>query len=154
MAMTTAAAHALALLIFNNTNWANVGDATGLRGSTVAGSFWLNIATADPGVSGTQSTSEANYTGYTGAGARQSIARSGAGFAVGTGGAVSNAALISFGACTAGTNQITYQGLGTDQTGAGNLIVSGAVTSPVGGLAVSAGITPQYNVGALTITVS
>jgi hypothetical protein len=153
MAMSTAAAHKLALLIFNNTNYANMGDATGLRGSTTAGSFYVALHTADPGVGGNQSTSEATYTGYSG-GARQAVARSSAGWTVGTGGAVSNAAAIVFGACTAGTNTITYQSLGSDVSGTGNLDVSGAITSPSGGLAVSAGITPQYAIGALTVTVS
>jgi hypothetical protein len=59
-------------LIFNNTNAANIGDATGLRGSSTAGVFYIGLHTADPGEAGTQSTSETAYTSY----ARQSVVRS------------------------------------------------------------------------------
>jgi hypothetical protein len=37
----------LLLLLFNNTNWANLGDATGLRGSSTAGSFYVSLHTAN-----------------------------------------------------------------------------------------------------------
>lgn len=149
MAMTNAAAHALALLIFNNTGWANIGDATGLVPSTTAGSFYGSLHTADPGVSGTQTTSEAAYTGY---GTRPGVARSGAGWTVNaTTGVVTNAAAISWPACTAGTSTVTFVGWGTAATAAGNLIASGA-QSP--SLSVSTGITPTAAIGAITITVS
>ena len=39
-------------LIFKNTNFANVGDATGLRGSSTAGSLYASLHTADPGEAG------------------------------------------------------------------------------------------------------
>jgi hypothetical protein len=68
----------LLLLLFNNSNWANLGDATGVRGSTTAGSLYISLHTADPGEAGNQSTSEATATGY----ARQPVARSSAGFTV------------------------------------------------------------------------
>lgn len=151
MAMTTAAAHALALLIFNNTTYANVGDATGLVGSTTPGSFYIGLHTANPGAAGTQTTSEANYTGY---GTRPAVARSAAGWTVGTGGAVSNTAVVAFPACTAGSSTVTYVGIGSAATSTGNLMTSGAITAPSGGLAVSAGITPTFPIGALTVTVS
>lgn len=61
-AMTTAAANSFLLLFFNNTNWAVVGDATGLRGSTTAGSLYLSLHTASPAEAGNQSTSEISYT--------------------------------------------------------------------------------------------
>ena len=68
----------LMLLVFNNTAWANVGNAGGLLPSSVAGSFYISLHTADPGETGSQTTSEANYTGY----ARVGVARSSAGFTV------------------------------------------------------------------------
>jgi len=68
----------LLLLIFNNTNIANIGDATGLRGSTAAGSLYWALHTADPGEAGSAITSETAYTNY----ARVAAARSGAGFTV------------------------------------------------------------------------
>ena len=61
-AMANAAATNLLLLMFNNTNWANVGDATGLRGSSTAGSFYLSLHTASPAEAGNQSTNEISYT--------------------------------------------------------------------------------------------
>lgn len=64
MSLTNAAETALLGLIFNNTNWTNIGDATGLRGSTGAGSFYISLHTADPGETGAQNTSETAYTGY------------------------------------------------------------------------------------------
>ena len=44
----------LLLLIFNNTNIANLGDATGIRGSSAAGSLYLALHTTDPGEAGDQ----------------------------------------------------------------------------------------------------
>ncbi len=64
MSLSNVSETALLALVFNNTSWANVGDATGLVGSTAAGSFFIALHTADPGEAGNQSTSEANYTGY------------------------------------------------------------------------------------------
>lgn len=121
----------MALLEFNNTNIANVGDGTGLRGSSAAGSWYLSGHTADPGEAGTQASSEATYTGYS----RTAVARSGAGFTVTNNQAV-NAATISLGACTAGSNTLTHWGLGVASSGAtrlayyGPIIASGALWYP------------------------
>src|SRR5881392_3242288 len=57
---------------FQNTAHANVGDATGVRGSSVAGSFYISLHTADPGETGDQTTSETAYTNYV----RVAVARS------------------------------------------------------------------------------
>ena len=122
-------------LIFKNTNYANVGDATGLRGSTTAGSLYFSLHTADPGEAGDQTTSEATYTSY----ARVAVARSGAGFTV-TGNSVSPAAAVNFPAATGGTNTITHFGIGTASSGAGILLFSGAVSPNI---SVSSGVTPQ-----------
>ena len=141
MSLSTAAETALLTLIFNNTAWANIGDAGGLQPSATAGSFYVSLHTADPGEAGTQSTSEATYTGY----ARVAVARSSAGFTV-SGSNVSNAAAVTFGACTAGSNTITHFAIGTASTGTGNLVESGALSAS---LAVSAGITPSFAIGAM-----
>ena len=53
----------LLLLLFNNTDIANIGDASGLQNSATAGSLYVALHTADPGESGTATTSEAAYTG-------------------------------------------------------------------------------------------
>lgn len=64
-------------LIFRNANaLANVGDATGLRGSSTAGSLYIALHTADPGATGNQTTSEATYTSY----ARVGVVRSNSGW--------------------------------------------------------------------------
>ena len=61
-AMANAAATDLMKLLLNNTTWANIGDATGLVGSTSAGSLYLSLHTSSPAESGDQSTNEIAYT--------------------------------------------------------------------------------------------
>ena len=60
--MSTAAANALLLLLLNNTDWANIGDAGGLQNSAAAGSFYLSLHTSSPGEGGNQTTNEIAYT--------------------------------------------------------------------------------------------
>lgn len=126
--------NALLLLMFNNTNAANIGDATGLRGSSTAGSLYVSLHTSDPGEAGTQQTNEATYTSY----ARVAVARSSGGFTI-TSSSVSPAATVSFPACTGGSNTITHFGVGTASSGAGVLLYSGTVTP---NLTVANGTTP------------
>jgi hypothetical protein len=142
--MSNTSENNLLLLLFNNTNWANLGDATGLRSSTTAGSFHISLHTADPGEAGSQTTSEISYTGYS----RVAVARSGSGFTV-TGASVSNAAAVTFGACTAGSGTATHFSIGRDASGTGEIIISGALSAS---LAISAGITPQFAIGQMTAT--
>lgn len=139
--------NSLLLLLLNNSNIANLGDATGVRGSTVAGSVFVALHTADPGEAGDQTTSEATYTGY----ARVAVARSGAGWTVsGTAPTqAANAAIVTFGLCTAGSNSLTHFSIGRDTSGVGQIIVSGALAAT---LAVSAGITPSFAIGQLLAT--
>jgi hypothetical protein len=68
----------LLLLIFNNTDIADIGDAGGLQNSATAGSLYIALHTADPGEAGNATTSESAYGSY----ARQAVARSGAGWTV------------------------------------------------------------------------
>lgn len=120
--------NAFLLLLFNNTNIANIGDATGLRGSSSAGSLYLSLHTADPGEAGSQNTSEANYTGY----ARKAVARTSGGWTI-SGNQVSNAALVTFDPCTAGSNTITHFGIGTDSSGAGTLLYKAPLGTSIQG---------------------
>lgn len=143
MSATDAFETALLNLIFTNTNAANVGDATGLRGSTTAGNFYISLHTADPGETGTQTTSEATYTSY----ARVAVVRSGSGWTV-SGNNASNTAAITFPACTGGSNTITHFGIGSAASSTGNLFLKGALTSS---LAVSSGITPVFAIGDLDV---
>src|SRR5882762_5387367 len=57
--------------LFTNGSITLVGDATGLPASATVGSLYLSLHTADPGVTGDQTTSEATYTSY----ARVAVAR-------------------------------------------------------------------------------
>ncbi len=139
--LTPTARAGLIALIFNNTNLANVGDATGLRGSSTAGSFYVTLHTSDPSA-GSQATAEATYTGY----ARIPVARSAAGFTC-SGENVSNAAAVIFAACTAGTETITHWAFGSASTGAGVLFASAPLDSS---LAVYATVQPRFDIGAMS----
>lgn len=118
----------LLLLLFNNTNIALIGDATGLRGSTVAGSLFLALHSADPGEAGDQTTNEVAYTGY----ARMAVARSGAGFVV-TGNSVSPAANVDFGQCTAAPATYAYWSIGVAASGASKILYKGVIGANLGG---------------------
>lgn len=136
-------------LIFQNTNIANIGDATGVRGSTAAGSLFVALHTADPGEAGNQSTSETTYTGY----ARQGVVRSVAGWTLsGTAPTqVANAANIDFPASTLGTPVITHFSVGYEASGATKIIVSGALATSQ---TINLGASPnRFATGALTTTV-
>ena|SRR6185312_8185167 len=134
-------------LILENTNLANWGDATGLRGSTTAGSAFIALHTASPGAAGTQSTNEAAYTGY----ARVAISRASGSWTISgsTPTSISNAAAVTFPACTGGSETETFFSIGAASTGAGEIFVFGALTSS---LAVSSGITPSFAIGQMTAT--
>ena len=143
MSATNAFETALLTLYFNNTDHANVGDAAGIQNSATAGSFYISLHTGDPGEAGDQTTNEATYTSY----ARVAVARSGAGWTIASANC-SNAAAITFPACTGGTNTITHFGIGSDSSGAGNLFFKGALSAS---LAVSSGITPSFAIGELDV---
>ena len=107
--------------------------------------LYLSLHTADPldtALSG-QSTNETTYTGY----ARVVVARFAGGWSVAAN-VGSNASAVGFPAATGGSNTLTHFGIGTSASGAGKLLLSGALTSS---LAVSAGITPSFASGQLTV---
>jgi len=128
-------------LIFNATAIANIADNAATSPFT---NLYAALHTADPGEAGDQSTSEATYTGY----ARVAILRTSGGWTVTTNQAV-NASTITFGACTAGSNTVTYVSIGTASSGAGKILCRAALTSS---LAISAGITPLFNASSLTFS--
>lgn len=130
-------------LVLNNSNIPNIGDATGLRGSTAAGNLYIALHTADPGEAGTATTNEATYTGY----ARKAVSRGGGEWTVASG-AATNANAQTFAACTGGTNTITHFSVVKEVSGASVILFSGALTAS---LAVAAGITPSFAAGQLTI---
>lgn len=108
--------------------------------------LYVSLHTADPTAAGSQTSSEAAYTSY----ARVAVARTTGGWSV-SNETISNAATITFPACTGGSETETYFGIGTAASGAGVLLYAGPLTSS---LAVSNGITPSFATGQLTITES
>lgn len=141
MAITTAFAQAWLEHLFQNANIALIGDATGLRGSTTAGSFYLSLHTASPGVGGTQSTSECTYTSY----ARVAVTRSAAGWEIAADLTLSNAVTVTFPESTGGADQsATHIGLGTASSGTGFLIAS---TTCNAAIAITTGTVPTFPAG-------
>ena len=125
--------------LFQNANIANVGDATGLRGSTTAGQLFFSLHTADPGEAGDQTTNEIGYTSY----ARVGVARNNSAWTV-TGNAVALAADVTFPAGTGGSGTATHWGLGTASSGAGVLLYKGAISPSV---VSGSGVTPELIAG-------
>jgi len=128
--------------ILNNASVALIGDATGLRGSTVAGSLFLSLHTADPGEAGDQTTSEIAYTSYV----RFTQARASA-WTV-SGGVATLAANVDFAAGTGGSGTATHFGVGTSVSGAGKLLYKGTITPNI---VCGNGVTPRLTT-ASTIT--
>lgn len=144
MSKSNALENALLLLILNNTNIADIGDATGLRGSSAEGSVYVALHLADPAEGGAQNANELSYTGY----GRVAVARSALGWTV-TGNSAVNAAEIAFGECTAGSETATHFSIGVASSGATVILYKGALTAP---LAISAGVTPRFEAGDLEVT--
>lgn len=137
MSKSNAFENALLALIFQNANIANLGDATGVRGSAAAGQLFLSLHSADPGEAGDQTTNEVAYTGY----ARVGLARTSGNFGLAAN-VISLVASASFPACTAGTVTATHFAVGIASTGAGMILYRGVLT-PV--IAIAPGVTPQLN---------
>lgn len=123
----------LVKLIFNGTPIAGLADNAAASPLT---NLYLALHTADPGESGTQSTSEVNYTGY----ARVAVARTSGGWVV-TGNSVSPVAAIEFGEMTAGTpGTATYASIGTASSGTGKILYRGALNPTI---AFNVGVVPR-----------
>jgi hypothetical protein len=103
---------------------------------------YLALFTADPGESASLAA-EATYVGYERVALTKSTAWTDGGSSF------TNAALIQFGACTAGTSAITHFAVVDTDEGAVAMMISGALSST---LNVSAGIQPQFAAGALSVT--
>jgi len=141
MAKSVTTCNNLLKLIFNAVAWANMADNAASSPYT---NLYISLHTADPGTGNSQLTNETSYTNYT----RIAVLRTSAGWTVSTNTAV-NAALIQFPQCGASGATLTYVAIGTNSTGAGNVLYSGALNSS---LAVASGIQPQFNASALTVT--
>lgn len=131
-------------LIFRATAWANYADNAASAAQTNIG---VSLHTADPGDSGTASTSEVAYTSYT----RVNVARS-TGFNAASGGSTSPAANIDFPAGTGGSGTVTYwataKSNASPPTGAQVILWSGTVTPNI---VTGNGVTPRLTT-ASTIT--
>jgi hypothetical protein len=106
--------------------------------------LYVSLHTGDPGEAGSQTTSECAYGSY----ARVTVARSGVGWTVASNTAT-NAALIQFPQCSSGSEVVTHVAIGTAASGAGQVIVKGALSAS---LSVSSGIQPQFSAGELDFT--
>ena len=102
--------------------------------------LYLALFTADPTESGVF-TNEATYTGY----ARVAMPKSSAWTDGGS--TFTNATLLQFPQCTAGSNTITHFAVCTLASG-GEVVVSGALNAT---LNISSGIQPQFAIGSLSV---
>jgi hypothetical protein len=128
-------------LIFNAAAWANYADNAATTPQT---NIHVGLHTADPGDTGTMSTSEATYTSY----ARVNVARTSGGWTVGTG-TVSPAANIDFAAGTGGSGTVTHFSTGKTGGGAAAILWSGTVSPSI---VTGNGITPRLTTAtALTL---
>jgi len=133
-------------LIFTNVDAPNIGDAAGLQNSAAPGSAQISLHTGTLLDTHTLTTqTEAAYTSY----ARETVARSAAGWTVAAG-TVDNDAAITFTTATGGSETETDFGITLQATG-DYLQIFGALTSS---LAVSNGITPEFAIGDLDISIN
>ena len=135
--------NALLKLIFNATALGQLADNTA---TTPATTLCVALHTADPGASGTATTSEAAYTSY----ARVSVARTTSGWTVSTN-TVAPVAAITFAAATGGSETETYWSVslpttGGACTGSQTILYRGPITP---NLAVSSGVTPQLTTSSM-----
>lgn len=120
-----------------------IGNNTALPWDAIT-DLYLSLHTADPGEGGSQTTSEAAYTSY----ARIPVARTSGGWTI-SGATMSNTALVQFITATGGSETLTHVAIGTVLSGAGQILVSGALNAS---LSVSSGIQPQFSSGQLVFT--
>lgn len=134
----------LMLLIFNNTDITDIGDAGGLQNSATAGSFYIALHTGDPGEGGNATTNECAYGSY----ARVAVARTSGGWTV-SGNTATNTALIQFPECTSGSETTTHFSITVASSGTSKILYKGALTAS---RSISSGIQPQFPALAMTIT--
>lgn len=135
---STYLANAYLKLIFQGIAIPNLADNAAISPST---QLSVGLHTADPGVGNSQSTNEANYTGY----ARIMEGRNNTIWNV-TANQVVNIPTMVFPPCTAGSNTITYASIGLSSSGSTVILYAGPVGAP---LVVGPGVTPQFAPGQL-----
>lgn len=144
MPKSTSASNAIINLLYRAVAWANIADNAA---SSPLSAIFISLHTASLTAGGSgQNENETSYTNY----ARQSTARS-SGWAAASAGQTSNAGQVNFPQCGATGATLTYVATGRAVSGAGEVFHYGALNSS---LAVANGITPQFAIGALTVTES
>jgi 3-hydroxy-3-methylglutaryl CoA synthase len=140
--MNTVTSYNFLLALFNATTWANVLQ----NAASPLTNFYLAFHTADPGISGNQTTSEASYTNY----ARTAISRSNPAFTVtqnsGTSSTVSLGTAVSTPMSGGAGSNITFFSIGTLVSGAGQILFSGTVTPAI---TIATNVTPQLQAGTI-----
>jgi len=122
--ISSAFANDLLKLIFNATAISGIADNAS---SSPLANLFMSLHTADPGASGSQSTSECNYTGYS----RMSVARGGGGFTI-TGAVMNPTATMEFGEMSGGTAQTaTHMCIGTASSGSGKVLFRFAISPTI-----------------------
>lgn len=121
-------------------------NGTTLNASYTGTNLYSSLHTADPGVAGTQATSEISYTGY----ARLARNRTNTTFWTVSGKTVSNADAHLFGSMSGGAGgTVTHLAIGELSTGAGKLLYAGAVTPNI---SVTSGVAPNFPIGNIVVT--
>lgn len=146
MPKSTDACNRFLNLLYRATAWATVADnaaSTPLTNVVVA----LHTATLTAATN-SQAENEVAYTNY----ARQNVARS-TGWAAGSGGSTSNAALLQFPQSGATGATLAAVSTGTTSSGATPVWHYGTLNSPIT-IGAAASITPQFLAGGLQITES
>lgn len=105
--------------------------------------LWVALFSSDPGEAGSAVTNEISYTNY----ARVAVSRA-TGFTL-SGATVENAAQIQFPTCGVTGATATHAGFVTSSSGAGTLIVSGALSASQ---TIAQNGTPQFAAGDLVFT--
>lgn len=110
--------------------------------------LYLTLHIGAVGLGGDQTTNEVTYTGY----GRIPILRNNTTgeFSVSTVGSSSNQNLLQFGNATAGSFPITatHASIGENASGAGTVIATGALASP---LVINLNINPQFPIGSAVV---
>lgn len=143
MGKSTTTSNNILKLIFNATAWANIADNAASSPNT---NLFVALHTADPGVGGSQTTSEVTYTSY----ARVTVARTTGGWTASSSASTSPVASITFPAGTGGSGTATFFSIGMLTSGAGIILYSGTVTPNI---VLGNGITPSLTT-ASTVTES
>lgn len=109
--------------------------------------IYVALLTAAPTDASTGSTiTEANYTGY----ARKSMTNNKTTFSTSSGGALSNAAAITFAQCTAGSSAVTHFAI-VDAASGGNILAWGDLTVSK---TITSGDIPEFAATSLSISLN